>query len=327
MKKGLVLRIAALAIVTSAASVPLGTAAHATVPGGNGKIAFYRWRGHQWGGTPHQIVTMDPDGSNARQITSSPRTSSDYPAWSPDGTQIAYATSVVAHFPHYTIALHAAVRIMDADGSNSRVVIPKEEAFNGVFQRITWSPDGTHLAVVRHNFSNGNPAIYVVGVDGTGLTKLTPSLHFADYNPDWSPDGSALAFTTFDGRGFAVSTMHPDGTARTSLVTRHFPDNASWAPDGTGLAVDLFLPRKARPGFYQEDVVLVNSAGVRTANLTDSPWHHEFGPCYSPNGTKVAYLRGFRPPDIWVVPAAGGAAVQLTDTPHTSEDGLSWQPT
>ena len=78
MKKGLVLRIATLALIMSAAIMPLGTAARATVPGGNGKIAFYRWRGRRVGGTPHQIVTMDPDGSNPRQITNSPRTSSDY---------------------------------------------------------------------------------------------------------------------------------------------------------------------------------------------------------------------------------------------------------
>src|SRR5262245_50295014 len=56
-----------------------------------------------------------------------------------------------------------------------------------------WSPDGRRLAF--ESTRDGPFAIYVIGVDGTGLTKLS-SGSAAEGQPSWSPDGTQLVFTS-----------------------------------------------------------------------------------------------------------------------------------
>ena len=185
-----------------------------------------------------QIATAESDGSGYRRLTESDSTDL-YPAWSPDGTRIAFVSDRGdGYFRVY---------IMDADGSN--VV---EAASVGTIwpERPLWSPDGVHLAFRRDGHLYTAPAVGG-GARGTGpATTLYGPIRT---DPAWSPDGEWLAFTDHESFGEAIEyeTIYmvrpgfdagPDGPASKKVIrlarvdggSMHL-DNLSWSPDGTAL--------------------------------------------------------------------------------------------
>ena len=94
---------------------------------------------------------------------------------------------------------------------------------------IAWSPDGRRLAFVRDirvGMDRGDwvtrPVIYVVGVDGSGLLRLSPRRVLFDEDPMWSPNGRQIVFTRnvrSDTLG-DIWLMNADGTGARRL-TRH----------------------------------------------------------------------------------------------------------
>ena len=91
----------------------------------NGKIAFYASSRGYLG-----IYTRNPDGSELTRLTSG---ADIEPAWSPDGTQIA--------FTRFYGATQGEIFVMNADGSNQRRLTA-----NANDRNPTWSPDGTKIA-------------------------------------------------------------------------------------------------------------------------------------------------------------------------------------
>jgi len=128
-----------------------------------------------------------------------------------------------------------ALIIANADGSSPVRVTSLYPKWN---YNPTWSPDGTRIAFYSDLASSTyRTDIYVVNVNGTGLTQITTMTGDED-GPDWSPDGTLIAFSsrgtsTYNG---GIYTVHPDGTGLKRLTTApglnfsdFFPD---WSPDG-----------------------------------------------------------------------------------------------
>lgn len=141
-------------------------------------------------GKNNRLVVADSDGYNDRVVLSinEPIMS---PAWSPDGSQLAYVTLEQGHAVVYvqSLATNARKVLSSASGSNSAPV---------------WAPDGKHLAIVLSR--DGSPQIYMVRSDGTGLRRLTFS-GAIDTEPDFSPDGKYLLFTSDRGGKPQISRM------------------------------------------------------------------------------------------------------------------------
>jgi len=164
------------------------------------RIAFVRLTG-----ATLSLYTIDGQGRHAARLLSDGLDIS--PAWSPDGKTIAYSRLAAPSLPIEEATLYLA----DADGSQLRALGP--EPVRGVSP--AWSPDGRRIAFVSFADHNG-PAcpvdgcppsgeIYVVGADGTGLTRLTTS-EADDEHPTWSPNGSRIAFAS----GFLLGSQgHP----------------------------------------------------------------------------------------------------------------------
>ncbi len=129
------------------------------------------------------------------------------PAWSPDGTKIAFTNS-------------SQIYVMNADGS-AVVRLTNTPAGDGA---PAWSPDGTKIAF--HSNRDGSPQIYVMNADGSGVTRLTNN-YDTDLQPAWSSDGSRIAFTKivescdyYYGCDVisSVWVMNADGSAATPLL-------------------------------------------------------------------------------------------------------------
>jgi TolB protein len=184
------------------------------------------------------LFTIDGRGKHLAQLLSDGLDLSA--AWSPDGRTIAFSRLATAETPVQQATLYLA----DADGSNVRQL--GATPVHGVSP--AWSPDGKRLAFVSFDDANDPPCpasscpssgeLYVVGADGTGLTRLTRS-KADDEHPSWSPDGTRLAFASgFDWRtqGHApwLMTIRSSGGRATRVGRFSGVLDPSWSPAGVG---------------------------------------------------------------------------------------------
>lgn len=291
----------ALLIAVSVLSVPAAAYAQKTAKSPravhNGKIVFSSDR-HYKG---LSIWTMNPDGSSPTRITDDqtrteklPDFSPVYdhsPVWSPDGTKIAFISN-----RDYLFTLY----VMNADGSNSRRVGDLSEP-----SEPAWSPDGNKIAFslgrrVTVGMDKPTANIFVVNVDGSGLTQLTHDAGL-NINPAWSPDGKQIAFTSnraSDSKS-RIWVMNADGSNQREIpnnninTSSHYPNiSFDWSPDGTKI---LFTHYRACRDGLEVAIYVMNVDGSNPRLLTDDP--NSCGvyssPRWSPDGTKI--VTSFRP--------------------------------
>ena len=180
-------------------------------------------------GGRQRIRTMGCDGTDPHDWStrSGPRDAMA-PAFSPDGTRVAF----VARMPGNTSKTQPvfALYVAPADQPGKAHLVTKKPAAGGMHP--AWSPDGTRLA-----FGAGKaiPSIWVVGVDGRGLTRLTTA-KLGDGEPSWSPDGTQIAYNSA-AEADAVWIMNADGTAARELATAATGAyQPAFSPDGQYVA-------------------------------------------------------------------------------------------
>ena len=123
--------------------------------------------------------------------------------------------------------------VINADGSNPVQISGVDPS------RLDWSPAGNRLCF------SANDTIFTIQPDGAGLTQLTTYGPGSDaYDPQWSPDGSRLVGTLFDGTGNRTYTMNADGSNPAPLLGAQFQGMTDpvWSPDGRRIAFHAELP-------------------------------------------------------------------------------------
>jgi Tol biopolymer transport system component len=284
----------------------------------NGRIAFVFFRDE---GPTSDICTMNSDGSDRRPLTSSQGDERNVgPAWSPDGTRIAF---VRTHGKHGSSQFTSQILVMNADGSDQKSLTEAGEWDSS----FAWSPDSTQIAfdtIVVEDASR-HYQILVMNADGTNLRQLTHSAE-GDTSPRWSPDGTKIAFL----RRGALAVMNADGSDQKTIGKPYTP--FVWSPDNSRLAF---------ASLDDLGIVLVNVDGSNMTRITIAPsdgWF-EFGfdayPSWSPDGSKIIFSRfvgcnielvGCRESQVWVVNADGSKPTKLTDDVVASAFDPIWSP-
>jgi TolB protein len=273
-------KILLLAVVAIATGSPSSTAAVE-----NGPIAY---------STGDAIFVLG-DGAET-PITGT--SGGSWPAWSPDGTEIAY-----------TSIRRDGLFVMNADGTGSTRVTRSPT----IDLQPAWSPDGRRLAFAR-TVPGFNTEIYVVGVDGKGLRRLTKN-HGQDAEPSWAPNGKRIAWSfsgTRVGSTSGIYTMNPDGAAKRFRGAGIAPD---WSPDGQRFvfALDGDLWTSLVTGAEREPLATAPAVDAR--------------PQWSPDGTQIAFLSSQGSPTdqyrLWRIDV-GGTNRRLLTPARDTVSSFSW---
>jgi Tol biopolymer transport system component len=210
---------------------------------------------------------MNADGSGGTQLTTGPADDVD-PAWSPDGSKIAFTSNRAGNWNIYT---------MGADGTGLRQINTSVFAD----RQAAWSPDGSKLAFTSNRSGNWN--VYVVGADTTGIRQLTTS-PTSEAQPAWSPDGSKIAFTSNRSGTNHVFVIGSGGSGLLP-ITRGFAKDyqPAWSPDGSQIAFVSNLDGYLH--IYQVP------AGGGTVTQVTSDQAEDRQPAWRPTGTALTFAR------------------------------------
>ena len=169
-----------------------------------------------------------------------------------------------------------------------------------------WAPSGRFVAFTRVRGSGGVSQVFRIGVDGERLRLLSREGDYA-YGVAWSPDGSRIAYTTFDLAAVVrVVVARSDGTKARVLAAfqgqREPPAIfLSWSPDGKELAY---------VGWTGDlNAVQVEASGTRVIAQGATQ------PAWSPDGRRIAYVGT---DGIRVADASGADAHATTSQPQPS---------
>jgi Tol biopolymer transport system component len=204
--------------------------------------------------------------------------------------------------------VNSEIYVMNPDG-RKQTRLTNDSASDG---HAAWSPDRTRIAFtkvpIRDPFG-----IYIMNAEGTNPTLFATG----GENPDWSPDGSKIAF----GRNGEIVVRNVDGSGETTFSTDlgWVASDPDWSPDGTRI---VFL--RTEGGGGAENIWVANADGTNQAALTSSDFDR--APAWSPDGSKIAFQsQRAGNSEIFVMNADGSGQTALTSS-ATLSHAPTWSP-
>ncbi len=215
-------------------------------------------------GSRYELQIADADGVGAQTALAS-REPIISPAWSPDGTRLAY---VSFENKKPVVYVHSLV-------SGQRQAVAN---FKGSNSAPAWSTDGKQLAVVLSK--DGGSQIYLIGADGSNPRRITNSGSI-DTEPFFAPDGQSIYFTSDRGGNPQIYRMSASG-GEAARVTFDGSYNVSPRVSSDGKTL-VYLARDG--GRFQ--LKSFDLASKQGQVLTDG--QHDESPSFAPNGKMILY--------------------------------------
>ncbi|CAM5194248.1 Tol-Pal system protein TolB OS=Castellaniella defragrans OX=75697 GN=tolB PE=3 SV=1 [Castellaniella defragrans] len=215
-------------------------------------------------GNTYELQIADADGQNPQVMLRSGH-SIISPAWSPDGSKLAYVSFESGKSVIYVQTLASGQRtpISNYKGNNSAPA---------------WSPDGSHLAIVLSR--DGISQIYTINSGGSDLRRVMRS-PLIDTEPYYTPNGQSLVFTSDRGGSPQIYKVPVSGgDAQRLTFSGSYNVSPRVSPDGQQL---VYVTRSN--GAFRIASQALNSGSAQI--LTDGP--DDESPSYAPNGMQVLY--------------------------------------
>jgi TolB protein len=253
-------------------------------------------------GPRFELRVADADGQGAQPILISPEPIVS-PAWSPDGTRMAYVS-----FQHKK----AVVYVQSLTASRQPAPVANYKGSNSA---PAWSPDGKQLAVVLSK--DGTSQVYLMNPDGSNLRRLSYS-DAIDTEPFFTPDGQSIYFTSDRGGSPQIYRM-PAAGGDAARVTFEGDYNVSprVSPDGKTLA---FISRMN--GRFQ--LVVMDIESKQTQVLTDGP--RDESPSFAPNGRMILYATDVDTRGVLAGVSSDGRVKQRLSVQAADVREPSWGP-
>ena len=240
-------------------------------------------------------------------------------SWSPDGTRLLLRL-------HWNVQVRpsSSVRVVGADGTDHGTID------YGWGETLVWSPDGTRIAFYNDQIARDTPdigsGVFLVDADGTNrqriVTVVEPgtccrqadgSILYPPGTVAWSPDGTSIAYSFWDGVGgrSVIWVVDTDGTNRRKVAENFEIPQLAWSPDSTKIA---FTDRDYRTlGGRNNRLWVVNADGTDRRMIAGNG----YDPVWAPAGTRIYYYVDPHR-EVWSVKADG------TDRRKVAEHVADW---
>ena len=252
-------------------------------------------------GKNYRLIVADSDGYN-EQVVLAQNEPIMSPAWSPDGSHLAYVSFETGHAAVYVQSLYTNQRMVVAD-------------FRGSNSAPAWSPDGKQLAIVLTR--DGSSQIYLISPDGSGLRRITFS-GAIDTEPSFSPDGQYLLFTSDRGGSAQIYRMPVEGGPAQRMT---FGEGSNFSPRHSPDGKNFVFAHLGNGRFY---VAMQDFQTGQMSLITAGGWEKK--PSFAPNGKLILFASEARGRGILATVSSDGRVKQHMFTQSGDAREPVWGP-